>query len=76
MTAADVIVLWVVLAVIVVLMVAVWLRERRRSLAADATMSIRDHDQDRRAYGSAHDMPPVHSDADRFGGGSQTGGSL
>jgi hypothetical protein len=71
-----VIVLWVVLAVLVALLLAVWVRERRRRLAADATGSIRDHDQDRRAYGSGRDAPPVHSDADRFGGGSQGSGSL
>lgn len=68
------IVLWIVLVVIAVLLVALFVRERRRRLRADATMSIRDHDQDRRAYGSARDVPPVHSDADRFGGGSQSGG--
>jgi hypothetical protein len=62
-------VLGVIVVVIVIGLVALWLRDRRRRLSDDAPMSIRDYDQDRRAYRSSLDMPPVGSDADRFGGG-------
>jgi hypothetical protein len=54
---------------IVVGLVALWLRDRRRHLRDAATMSIRDHDQDRRVYGRGADIPPVNQDSDRFGGG-------
>ena len=39
-------------------------------------MSIRDHDQDWRAFGTARDMPAPQSDANRFGPGDVGGGKL
>ena len=46
-----------VVLVLVALIAAVALRNRRRRLAHDATLSIRDHDADRRVYGRGGDVP-------------------
>jgi hypothetical protein len=64
----------IVLLAIVVLVVALARRERRRRASADVPLSIRDHDRDRRVYGSSQDVP--QSDANRFGPGDVGGGSL
>ena len=66
--------LGIVLLVLVILVAAIVVRDRRRHLSADAPLSIRDHDWERRAYGEpSQGAPAPQSDANRFGGGSATG---
>jgi hypothetical protein len=65
--------LGIVLFVLVILVAAIAVRDRRRRTFDDARLSIRDHDIDRRMYGEpSQGAPAPQSDANRFGGGTST----